>query len=258
MASRTVQLILQYDGAHFAGWQRQSDERTVQGVLEDAMQRLCEMHVTVLGAGRTDAGVHALGQAAGVKVPEKWTPALLRRALNAILPKDVRVSAAHEMVPEFHARYSATSRSYRYLVGTDEDAESPFRAGRELAWRKPLDERLLEDSAVLILGDRSFRGFAVKGTAPESDDHHCIVHSAAWFKRTGGLAFSITANRFLHHMVRFLVGTMLDVASGRRDIGVITRLLDSGDNREVSPPAPPYGLYLERVEYPRELYLVTA
>ena len=111
---------------------------------------------------------------------------------------------------------------------------------------------------MLILGDRSFRGFAVKGTSPESDDHHCIVHSAAWFKRTGGLAFSITANRFLHHMVRFLVGTMLDVASGRRDIGVITRLLDSGDNREVSPPAPPYGLYLERVEYPRELYLVTA
>ena len=258
MASRTVQLILQYDGAHFAGWQRQPDERTVQGVLEDAMQRLCEMHVTVLGAGRTDAGVHALGQAAGVKVPEKWTPVLLRRALNAILPKDVRVSAAHEMVAGFHARYSAMSRSYRYLVGTDEDAESPFRAGRELAWRKRLDERLLEDSAALILGDKSFRGFAVKGTAPESDDHHCIVQSAAWVKRTGGLAFSITANRFLHHMVRFLVGTMLDVASGRRDIGVITRLLESGDNHEVSPPAPPYGLYLERVEYPPELYLVTA
>ena len=110
----------------------------------------------------------------------------------------------------------------------------------------------------MIIGDRSFRGFAVKGTAPESDNHHCIVHAAAWVERTSGFAFAITANRFLHHMVRFLVGTMLDVASGRRDIGVITRLLESGDNHEVSPPAPPYGLYLERVEYPRELYLVTA
>lgn len=110
----------------------------------------------------------------------------------------------------------------------------------------------------MIIGDRSFRGFAVKGTAPESDDHHCIVSRADWVERTGGLAFIITANRFLHHMVRFLVGTMLDVASGRRDKDVIGRLLESEDNREVSPPAPPYGLYLESVEYPRELYLVSA
>lgn len=258
MESRTLQLVLQYDGAHFSGWQRQPHERTVQGVLEDAMERLCGTHITVLGAGRTDAGVHALGQAAGVTLSDRWTEPLLRRALNAILPKDVRVSAVHEMTEEFHARYSATSRAYRYLVGTDDDAESPFRSGRELAWRKPVDESLLQDAAAMIVGDRSFRGFAVKGTAPESDDHRCIVQSAAWTRRAGGLSFSITANRFLHHMVRFLVGTMLDVASGRRDIEVVQRLLESDDNHEVSPPAPPYGLYLERVEYPRELYLVTS
>lgn len=258
MESRTLQLVLQYDGAHFAGWQRQPGERTVQGVLEDALERLCGTHVAVLGAGRTDAGVHALGQAAGVDLVERWTPSLVKRALNAVLARDVRVSGVHEMRPDFHARYSATSRAYRYLVGTDEDAESPFRAGRELAWRKPLDETLLRDSAELVVGDRSFRGFAVKGTAPASDEHRCDVHSAAWVERPGGLAFTITANRFLHHMVRFLVGTMLDVASGRRDIGVITRLLEAEDNHEVSPPAPPYGLYLERVEYPRDLYMVNA
>ena len=258
METRTLQLVLQYDGARFAGWQRQPGERTVQGVLEDAIERLCGTHITVLGAGRTDAGVHALGQAAGVKVPEKWTPPVLKRALNAVLPRDVRVSQTHQMVEDFHARYSATERAYRYLVGTDEDAESPFRFGRELAWRKPLDSLLLDECATMILGDRSFRGFAVKGTAPESDDHHCIVRSARWVERSGGLAFSITANRFLHHMVRFLVGTMLDVGSGRRDIGVITRLLESANNHEVSPPAPPYGLYLERVDYPTQLYLVTA
>ena len=258
MEMRTLQLVLQYDGARFAGWQRQPDERTVQGVLEDAMQRLCETHIAVLGAGRTDAGVHALGQSAGVIVPFKWTSHALRRALNAILPRDVRITSIHEMAPEFHARYSAVSRSYRYLVGTDEDAESPFRAGRELAFRRPLDRAVLDEAATLLHGDHSFRGFAVKGTAPESDDHHCIVTYAGWVERSGGLAFVIRANRFLHHMVRFLVGTMLDVASGRRDIGVIPRLLEAGDNHEVSAPAPPCGLYLEKVEYPQELYLVNA
>lgn len=258
METRTLQLVLQYNGAHFAGWQRQPDERTVQGVLEEAMIRLSGSRIPVLGAGRTDAGVHALGQAAGVIVPPRWTHESLSRALNAVLPRDVRVARAYEMTPAFHARYSAVSRTYRYLVGTDSDAESPFRIDRELAWHRSLDVRLLSECASMIIGDRSFRGFAVKGTAPESDDHHCIVSRAEWVERTGGLAFIITANRFLHHMVRFLVGTMLDVAAGRREKDVIDRLLESEDNREVSPPAPPYGLYLESVEYPRELYLVSA
>jgi tRNA pseudouridine38-40 synthase len=258
METRTLQLVLQYNGAHFAGWQRQPDERTVQGVLEDAMKRLCGTRVAVLGAGRTDAGVHALGQAAGVIVPLRWTHDSLTRALNAVLPSDVRVSRAYEMAPAFHARYSAISRSYRYLVGTDDEAESPFRVDRELAWHRSLDLGVLRECAAMILGDRSFRGFAVKGTAPESDDHHCIVHRSEWVERSGGLAFAITANRFLHHMVRFLVGTMLDVASGKREKNVIDRLLECEDNREVSPPAPSHGLYLESVEYPTELYLVTA
>ena len=190
-------------------------------------------------------------------MPARWSPAELKRAMNAILPAEVRVSAVHEMVAEFHARFSAVARSYRYLVGTDGDSDSPFRSPRELSWKRPVDRGLLDASAALIVGDHSFRGFAVKGTAPESDDHHCLVTAATWSERPGGLSFSITANRFLHHMVRFLVGTMLDIAAGRREIGVIPRLLESGDNHEVSPPAPPHALYLEKVEYPPELYLVT-
>jgi tRNA pseudouridine38-40 synthase len=258
METRTLQLVLQYDGARFAGWQRQPDARTVQGVLEDAMERLCGVHVGVLGAGRTDAGVHALGQAAGVNVPVKWNLENLKRALNAVLPSDVRVRDAFEMRPEFHARFDAVARSYRYLVGTDRDADSPFRAGRELAWRRPLDKSMLDRCASMLRGDHCFRGFAVKGTAPADDSHRCIVLRAEWVERAGGLAFAITANRFLHHMVRFLVGTMLDVASGRRDVDVVARLLEAEDNHEVSPPAPPHGLYLESVEYPSELYLVSA
>jgi tRNA pseudouridine38-40 synthase len=255
MTSRCLQLVLQYDGARFAGWQRQPDERTVQGVLEDALLRLCQAHISVLGAGRTDAGVHARGQAAGVRVPDKWTPASLRRAMNAVLPGDVWVRSAFEMRDDFHARYSALSRTYRYLVGTDDEADSPFRRTRELAWRRPVDMAALDTAAAEIVGDRSFRAFAVKGTAPETDHHRCIVHEAAWSERPGGVLFEVRANRFLHHMVRFLVATMLDIAAGRRDAGVMEMLLLSSDNHDASAPAPSHALYLESVEYPAELYL---
>ena len=258
MESRMLQLVIQYDGARFFGWQRQLRVRTVQGVLEDAMERLCGTHISVLGAGRTDARVHALGQVAGVRVAPRWSACEMMRALNALLPRDVRVSSCCEMRQDFHARYSALSRSYRYLVGTDEDAGSPFRNSRELVWRRPIDRALLDSAAALIVGDHCFRGFAVKGTAPASDNHRCIVRSASWVERAGGLAFVVTANRFLHHMVRFLVGSMLDIAAGRKEPGLISSLLASGDNSTVSPPAPAHGLYLESVEYPQELYLVDA
>src|SRR3954466_13340680 len=125
MAERTVQLVLHYDGANFSGWQRQPEQRTVQGVLEAALERLCSAHIAALGSGRTDAGVHARGQAVGVRVPEKWTESnvqKLRRALNAVLPSDVWVAQAIEMTDAFHARYSAVSRRYSYYVGTDDEA----------------------------------------------------------------------------------------------------------------------------------------
>lgn len=255
MEARTVQLVLHYDGGAFAGWQRQPTERTVQGVLEDTLARVCATPVLVTGAGRTDAGVHARGQAAGVRLATKWTPQAIRRALNATLPPDVWIAAAYEMHPEFHARYSAVARRYTYVVGTDEEAASPFRRTRELVERHPLDRGLLDEAARAIVGEHCFRGFAVQGTAPETDDHRCAVTSARWIDRPGGLAFEIEANRFLHHMVRFLVGTMLDIARGRRAPGALGALLVASDNREVSAPAPAHALFLDRVEYPAALYL---
>ena len=255
MLSRSVQLVLHYDGAGFSGWQRQPGERTVQGVLEAAVARLCGAPHTVVGAGRTDAGVHARGQAAGVRVPEKWSALALRRSMNAILPDDVWIAAAFDMRDEFHPRYSAVARNYSYLVGTDDFANSPFRRTRELVWRKPLDFERLSDAAASIVGKHCFRAFAVKGTAPEKDDHLCTVSHAAWREREGGVAFDITADRFLHHMVRFLVGTMLDIGEERREVSVMKELLASENNSHVSPPAPPHALFLERVDYPDDLYL---
>ena len=255
MLSRSVQLVLHYDGAGFSGWQRQPDERTVQGVLETAVSRLCGEALTVVGAGRTDAGVHARGQAAGVRVPEKWSAPALRRSMNAILPSDVWIAAAFEMREEFHPRYSATSRSYSYFVGTDDLASSPFRRTHELVWRKPLAVERLAAAAQAIHGRHSFRAFAVKGTAPERDDHRCTISHADWREREGGLVFDIKADRFMHHMVRFLVGTMLEIAEGRREVSVMTELLENEDNSDVSQPAPAHALFLERVEYPSHLYL---
>jgi tRNA pseudouridine38-40 synthase len=255
MTARTVQLVLHYDGTAFAGWQVQPEQRTVQGEVERVLAGLCGQRVVAQGAGRTDAGVHARGQAVGVRVPEKWTALMLRRSLNALLPDDVWVAAAHEMRPEFHARFSATARRYAYHVGTDEEARSPFRRRTEWAYRHNYERAALDRAATLLLGEHCFIGFAVRGTAPPSDSHRCTVTDARWIDRPGGLTFVVEANRFLHHMVRFLVGTMLEQASGRRAATAVSDLLVAVTNDAVSPPAPAHGLVLERVLYPSELYL---
>ncbi len=253
-----MQLVLHYDGAAFAGWQRQPASRTVQGTLEDALHRLCDTTIAATAAGRTDAGVHARGQAVGVRVAEKWHPAELRRALNAVLPPDIWVASAVEMRSEFHARFSAIARRYGYHVGTDDESRSPFRRRWEWSVERPLDRQHLDECSTALLGEHIFRAFAVQGTAPETDEHRCNVTWARWVEREGGLRFEIEANRFLHHMVRFLVGTMIEIALGRRPLADFGALLEAPDNSDTSAPAPPHGLFLEAVRYPDHLYLRSA
>jgi tRNA pseudouridine38-40 synthase len=257
MAEHSVQLVLHYDGAGFAGWQRQPETRTVQGVLEAALTRLCNRETKAIGAGRTDAGVHARGQAVGAVVPETWPAPRLRQALNAILPNDIWVAAAHEMRPAFHARYDATARRYSYRIGTDEASRSPFRQRYEWYVEDRLDGTVLRDAADAIRGEHCFRAYAVRGTAPDTDDHRCDIAEAHWCDAGdgGAVIFEIEANRFLHHMVRFLVGTMVDAARGRRDPGDVARLLTAQDNSDTSAPAPAHALVLERVTYPADLYV---
>jgi tRNA pseudouridine38-40 synthase len=258
MPERTVQLVLEYDGSRFAGWQRQPAHPTVQGELERVVARLVGQHVQVIGAGRTDAGVHARGQAAHLRVPDTWTAARLRRAMNALLPGDVWVARAYDVLDEFHARYSALSRSYVYRVGTDDEADSPFR--RRYEWHAPrpiADRGVLDRMAASLLGAHRFHGFAVRGTAKPTDEHWCTITGAQWRPFDGGVEFAISANRFLHHMVRFLVGTMMEVAMGRRSEASFAELLQAQDNSEVSPPAPAHGLFLESVTYPPHLYRET-
>lgn len=253
--SRTFLALLHYNGAAFVGWQRQAAGRSVQGEFERALESLCGRHVAAHGAGRTDAGVHAVGLGVSFVAPEKWTAAALRRGLNALLPRDCWVEAVREMRPGFHARKSALERRYRYDIGTDDGVLSPFRRPFEWPLARPLDVATLRGAAAVVRGEHDFRAFAAKG---EPKPHHrCEVRLAEWEARDWGrgVSFHVAADRFLHHMVRFLVGTMVDIALGRRPPDDMRVLLGRRDNQATSPPAPPQGLYFVAAEYPADLYL---
>ena len=246
-----LQLTLHYDGSGFHGWQFQPDQRTVQGELEAALTRLADQPRTVVGSGRTDAGVHATGQVASVDMPSTWSAGRLLRALNAILPPDIWVQEVHRVVSDFHPRYDALARTYEYRVGIDPGARSPFHRPRCWALCKELDDALLARSAAALPGEHSFLAFAKAGQ-PERGDR-CNVTRAEWDQWDLGARFTITADRYLHHMVRYLVGTMVDAARGRRPPEDVEGLLRSQPGLETSPPAPPEGLFLTRVEYPEHV-----
>jgi tRNA pseudouridine38-40 synthase len=244
-----VLLVLHYDGRGFHGWQVQPDLRTVQGEIEAVVERVTGTHRTVLGSGRTDAGVHATGQVATVSFPGRWDAARARKALNALLPREIWVEEAREVPMDFHPRYDAMDRSYVYRVGTDPQAASPFHRPYCWALGETLDLSALREAAAALPGDHSFRSFAKAGQ-PERGER-CTVHEATWTPWDEmGFVFSIRANRYLHHMVRYLVGTMVDVGRGRREAGELVALLEDPDGElRTSPPAPPEGLYLDRVRY---------
>lgn len=250
-----ILLVLHYDGRGFHGWQVQPDLRTVQGEIETVVERITGARRSVLGSGRTDTGVHATGQVATVSFPARWSAARARKALNALLPRDVWVEEAREVPMAFHPRYDAVARTYRYRVGTAAVSASPFHRPYCWALGEALDEGLLHEGAALLPGTRSFRSFAKAGQ-PERGEM-CTVQEAGWTPWGDlGWAFTIRANRYLHHMVRYLVGTMVDVGRGRRELAELVALLEDPDGEATtSPPAPPEGLYLERVRYPSPSFI---
>ncbi len=245
-----LKLTLHYDGSAFFGWQMQREERTVQGEIQSALERLTGGLGTVIGSGRTDRGVHATGQVAAVSVPERWSAEELHRALNAVLPDDVWVEHVDRVNPDFHPRYDAIARTYEYRLGLVAEASSPFHRRWCWPYGNRADAAILEQAASELPGTHSFERFAKAGQ-PERG-YRCTVMRAAWEPwETLGLSFSITADRYLHHMVRYLVGTMVQIASAQRPLVDLTELLHNERTElETSPPAPPEGLFLARVDYP--------
>ncbi len=246
---RRFQLTLHYDGSRFLGWQLQPRGRTVQGEIEAALERLTGKRRPVVAAGRTDRGVHATGQVAALTLPSRWTAQELHRALNAVLPADIWVESTRRVPADFHPRFDARARTYRYQLGLHPSARSPFH--RPWCWplEAPLEIDLLQRGAALLPGAWSFRAFSKTGQEERGD--RCRVSESVWVPWKGlGLAFQVTADRFLHHMVRYLVGTMVEVGRGRRAVEEMEALLtDPETELETSRPAPPQGLFLARVHY---------
>ncbi|HEX6689342.1 MAG TPA: tRNA pseudouridine(38-40) synthase TruA [Solirubrobacterales bacterium] len=241
----TVRLDIEYDGASFRGWAAQPGLRTVQGELEAALATVLREPVQLTVAGRTDAGVHALGQVASFVTDAEVGEDLARR-LNGVGPDDIAVTGAAAVEDGFDARGDARSRSYRYRLLT-RSAPSPFEQGRALWWPHRIDLEALQACATALPGTHDFTAFT-----PTQTDHVRFdrdIHQASWDRQGDILSFRITADAFMRNMVRILVGTMLEVTSGRRTLASFTKLLEGAPRSAAGDTAPPHGLYLESVSY---------
>ena len=247
-----LRLDLEYDGTDFAGWQVQPDARTVQAEVERALAVLWRTPVAVVGSGRTDAGVHASGQVAHVDVPGGTSldaDALrrLRRSLGGLLPKDVALLGLCPVAAAFHARFDAVRRTYHYRVATQERALE--RRTRVVLRPAPSFEAMNAAAAALV-GRHPYDSFC--RTQSETENRVCTVEEARWEmeERAGDWRFVVSADRFLHGMVRAMVGTLLQIGRGTRPADALPGILAARDRRAAGPAAPPHGLALVRVDYP--------
>ncbi len=242
--TRIIKITLEYDGTDYAGWQVQPDAATVQGAVEEALQKILKEPTRVHGAGRTDAGVHAAGQVAHFETSSRMTPDEFARALNSLLPDDVRVPAAEEAPADFHARYSARSRTYRYAVTR---VDSVFTRRHAHYVPEPLDAAAMREAAAALVGEHDFAAFGNL-----SDDYDTTTRRVTEIRieeTLSGLEFYMTANAFLYKMVRNVVATLLRVGRGELAPADVARMLAEGDRAALGPPAPPQGLALTRVAY---------
>lgn len=243
---RTLKITLSYDGTRFVGWQRQAEGESIQGVLEDALARFEGGPVTVHGAGRTDAGVHALGQVASAGVTFTHPVETLQRALNAQLPEEVRVVDVADVPADFHARFSARSKTYRYHLRAG-GVGDPFT--RAFTWQlaERLDIEAMREAASALVGTHDFAAFQCTGT--ETSTTVRTISRSEVAAEGDLIRYDVAGNGFLRHMVRSIVGTLVEIGWGRRTVGSMPKLLLGGTRADAGATAPPHGLFLVRVDY---------
>jgi len=246
---RTLKLTIEYDGTDFVGWQRQAEGLSIQALIEEALAKFEGSPVTVHGAGRTDAGVHALGQVATASMAAPHDAATIQRALNATLPPSVRILDVAEVDRGFHARFSAVAKTYEYRI-----VNAPFVSGflHRYVWHvpAPLDVEAMRDASRALVGTHDFAAFAGAGSVVSTTTR--TIHSIVW-EAGGGFAtplvMRIAGDGFLRHMVRNIVGTLVEVGTGRLPPARMKEILDSGDRTQAGPCAPAAGLFLVAVRY---------
>jgi tRNA pseudouridine38-40 synthase len=244
---QNFKLIIEYDGGAYHGWQRQAGDRTVQEEIEKGLRRMTRQQITLIGSGRTDAGVHARGQVANFTCNTRLTPVEFQRGLNSMLGGAIVIRRCESVPENFHSRYDVTRKTYRYRI---RNHPLPRAIGRQYHWhvRAPLDVAAMQAASDNLLGSHDFTTFEGAG----SPRRHSVreVLRAEWRRETDhGLAFFIAANGFLRFMVRNIVGTLVEVGQGKRSPGDIPGLLEARDRSLAGPTAPPQGLCLMKVEY---------
>ncbi|HSA84851.1 MAG TPA: tRNA pseudouridine(38-40) synthase TruA [Nitrospira sp.] len=242
----TIKLILEYDGTAYAGWQRQPDRPTIQQAVEAAIFGVTQINVPVIGAGRTDAGVHALGQGASFRIDREMTPREWTRALNAHLPNSIVVRSAAHMPDTFHARHSATGKLYEYRVLNR--PERPAVA-RDYCWHihGPLDDAAMNRAGLALIGSHDFSSFQTQPT--DNDDPICHLQRFSVRREGDRLRIEAYADRFLKQMIRSIVGTLVEVGLNKRSPDSIHAILHARDRSAAGKTAPPQGLFLMRVDY---------
>lgn len=244
-----IALMVEYDGSQYHGWQAQTGLRTVQHALEQALSRVADEEVNVVCAGRTDTGVHATHQIIHFDCNKTRDIRAWIHGANSFLPKDVCVKWGRVMNDTFHARYSALSRSYRYVIYNVTVRPALFRGNVTWQYRQ-LDHRLMQEASQYLLGENdftTFRSIECQSKTPMRNVHHITVT-----RKDDLVLIDITANAFLHHMVRNIAGTLIAVGSGRKPSSWVHEILNAKDRKLGAETAPPYGLYLVGVTYPDE------
>lgn len=247
---KTYKLLIEYDGANFHGWQTQPGLPTIQSEIERALAIVVDDQPAVVGSGRTDAGVHARGQVAHFCLSESVDSRKLRGSLNGLLPRSIRIIDVAEVSADFHARYSAIKRTYLYRVSVHPRA---LDAGMRWLLRGNPDFPRMNAAARHLIGRYDFSAFC--RSKSETRNRFCSVSEAEWAAeaRTGDYTFQISADRFLHGMVRAVVGTLMDVGYARLEVADFLAIRDSKDRKRAGQAAPAHGLVLEEVAYPKDV-----